>query len=86
MRLRLSPLLWLGMLLCLRLSPRLWLSMLLRLRLGTLLLWLGNSASRNHWSDRLACMDGLHRCKNGRMSVVDGGKLLAVLCCLLLVL
>src|SRR5271165_4732650 len=95
LRLRLSPLLllWLGMLLRLRLCPLLlWLGMLLRLRLGPPLLllllwpWLGSSASRNHRSDRSACRDGRRRCKFGRTPMIDRGKLLAVLCCCLLVL
>ena len=94
LRLRLSPLLllWLSMLLRLRLGPLLlWLGMLLRLRLGLgplLLLWpwLGSSASRNHRSDRSACRDGRRRCKFGRTPMIDRGKLLAVLCCCLLVL
>ncbi len=86
LRLRLGPLLllWLGMLLRLGLGPLLllWLCMLLRLRLGPLLLWplLGTSASRNHWSDGSACRDGLRRCKFSRTPLIDGGKLLAVLC------
>ena len=94
LRLRLSSLLllWLGMLLWLRLSSLLllWLSMLLLLGLSLLLLllWplLGSSTSRNHRSDRPACRDGLRRCKFGRTPMIDGGKLLAVLCCCLLVL
>ncbi len=42
--------------------------------------------SRNHRSDRFACRDGLRRCNNGRTPVIDRVKLLAVLCCRLLVL
>jgi hypothetical protein len=85
-------LLWLSMLLRLRLSPLLllWLGVLLWLCLGPLLLllwpWLGSGASRNYRSDRSACRDGLRRCKFGRPPMIDGGKLLAVLCCRLLVL
>src|SRR5271157_1503602 len=90
LRLRLSPLLllWPGLLLLrLRLSPLLllWLGMLLlRLRLSPLLL--SSRASRNHRSDRSACRNGLRRCKFGRTPMIDRGKLLAVLCCRLLVL
>ena len=95
-------LLWLGMLLLLlRSSPslllRLGMLLLLRsspgLRLGTIRLRVrrrrsrGRSgASRNYRSDRSACRDGLRRCKFGRPPMIDGGKLLAVLCCRLLVL
>ena len=102
LRLRLSVLLLLrlGMLLRLRLSTLLllWLGMLLRLRLGMLLRlclgpllpllrpYLGCVASRNHRSDRSACRDGLRRRKFGWTPVIDGGKLLAVLCCRVLVL
>src|SRR5450759_167583 len=95
LRLRLRTLLLLGMLLRLRLGTLLLLGVLLRLRLGTLLLpgmllWLRLSTlllpSRNHRSDRFACRDGLRRCKFGRTPVIDGGKLLAVLCCRSLVL
>ena len=89
LRLRLSPplLLRLGVLLRLRLSPLL----LLRLCLSSLLLlllwpWLGNGASRNYRSDRSARRDGLRRCKFGWTPVIDGGELLAVLCCCLLML
>src|ERR1039458_971395 len=97
-----SLLLRLGMLLLLRSSPGLllWLGMLLLLlrsspglRLGTIRLRVrrrrsrGRSgASRNYRSDRSACRDGLRRCKFGRPPMIDGGKLLAVLCCRLLVL
>jgi hypothetical protein len=94
LRLCLDPLLllWLSMLLRLRLSPLLllWLGVLLWLCLGPLLLllwpWLGSGASRNYRSDRSACRDGLRRCKFGRPPMIDGGKLLAVLCCRSLVL
>ncbi len=85
----LSPLLLLGVLrLLLCLSPLLLLSVLLLLCLSVLLLGplLGSSAGRDHWSDRFACRDGLRRCKFGRTPMIDGGKLLAVLCCRLLVL
>ena len=94
LRLRLSPLLllWLSVLLRLCLSPLLllWLSVLLRLCLSPLLLllwpWLGSGASRNYRSDRSARRDGLRRCKFGWTPVIDGGELLAVLCCRLLML
>src|SRR5580704_2489000 len=42
-----------------------------------------SGVSRNHRSDRFALRDGLGRCKNGRAPMIDGGKLLAVLCCFL---
>ena len=80
--LALSPLL-LGLpvlLLWLALNP-----LLLGLGLG-MLRWLRNRASRNHWSDRPACRDGLRRGKDGGAAMIDGGKLLAVLCRILLVL
>ena len=95
--LRLSPLLLgLGVLRWLLLSPLLlglpvlllWLALnplLLGLGLG-MLRWLRNRASRNHWSDRPACRDGLRRGKDGGAAMIDGGKLLAVLCRILLVL
>ena len=81
LRLLLSTLLLLSMLLRLRLSTLLLLGMLLRLRLSTLLL-----SSRNHRSDRLACRDGLRGRKNGRTPMINGGKLLPVLCCRPLIL
>ena len=90
LRLRLSPLLlWLGTLLRLSALLLLWLSTLLRLRLSPLLLlwpWLGSRASRNYRSDRSARRDGLRRCKFAWTPVIDGGELLAVLCCRLLML
>ena len=95
LRLRLGSLLllWLSMLLRLRLGSLLllWLGVLLLLRLSPLLLlllwpWLGSGASRNHRCDRSACRDRLRRCKFSRTPVIDRGKLLAVLCCRLLVL
>ena len=97
LRLRLCALLLLAMLLRLRLTmllrlrlrPLLLLAMLLRLRLSALLLLamlLGRSASRNHRSDRFACRNGLRRCEYRRTPLIDGGKLLAVLCCRSLVL
>ena len=85
--LSLSPLLRLGVLLCL--SSLLLLNMLLLLSLGPLLLLLsglGNGASRNYRSDRPACRDRLRRGKFRGTPVVDRGKLLAILCCRLLVL
>src|SRR5208283_5631449 len=47
---------------------------------------LSSRASRNHRSDRSARRDGPRRCKNGRAPLIDGGKLLAVLCCRPLIL
>ncbi len=92
-----SLLLRLGMLLRRRrFSLLLRLGTLLLSRPGLLLLWRspsrllcllpGRSASRNRWSDRFALRNGLGRGINSRTPVINGGKLLAVLCCRLLVL
>ena len=43
-------------------------------------------AGRNYGSDWFACGDGLRRCNNSRFAVINGGKLLVVLCCRLLLL
>ena len=89
LRLCLRTLLLLAMLLRLCLRALLLLTMLLRLCLSALLLLtmlLRNAASRNYRSDRPACLDRSRRSKNGGTPVIDGGELLVVLCCRLLVL
>jgi len=91
-----SLLLWLRSRMLLLRGPSLllWLRSRTRLRCRfSLLLWLRSRTllrswsrarsrtSRNHWSDRFACRDGLRCCNYGWTPVIDGGKLLAVLCC-----
>ena len=82
LRSRFSLLLWLWLRSRARLRRRF--SLLLR-RLGGRTR-LRRRTSRNHRRDRFACRDGLRCCNYGWTPVIDGGKLLAVLCCRLLVL